>query len=219
VPVEIVSPILQGENGLIQVYAVVQNFLQVYKARTNATCGIHIHLDARDLSVQQIRQAEAAFITHEKMLYAISGNQAAIRWNNQYCKRSDLWRNDNSHGDLRYRSINLCNVLNEQGEKRVSGKGTIEIRCFASNAQTAPAVITAIVVCMAILTESINYPLPLESPRERIAVENSIKTLVCLLAKEANRIVPDDTSNDVIKIVKKQTQVAKAKVPELSRMG
>lgn len=66
---EIVSPPLSGPEGVEQVHKVLR-VLREKGFAVNNTCGLHIHLEARDLSVKQI----AAFVR------AWHDNQELINW-------------------------------------------------------------------------------------------------------------------------------------------
>lgn len=51
---EVVSPILQGEEGLRQVRVVMQT-LENLGAKVNKSCGLHVHFGANDLSLKQFK--------------------------------------------------------------------------------------------------------------------------------------------------------------------
>ena len=61
---EIVSPILQGEEGLRQVRVVMQ-VLQRIGAKVNRSCGMHVHVGAAGLDVRAFKRIAKAFLVYE----------------------------------------------------------------------------------------------------------------------------------------------------------
>tara|TARA_R100000808_G_scaffold6030_1_gene18046 strand:+ start:842 stop:1816 length:975 start_codon:yes stop_codon:yes gene_type:complete len=63
---EIVSPILLGEDGLNQVRALL-SALESYSgvAKVNSSCGFHLHVDVSDLSLKQIKNTVKGQIKYE----------------------------------------------------------------------------------------------------------------------------------------------------------
>jgi len=61
---EIVSPILQGEEGLRQVRVVMQT-LQRIGAKVNRSCGMHVHVGAAGLDVRAFKRIAKAFLVFE----------------------------------------------------------------------------------------------------------------------------------------------------------
>jgi hypothetical protein len=136
VPVEVVSPILAGEDGLTQaVY--VSDLLRDLGAVVNGHCGLHIHVDARDLTPRQVIQVQQTFITFEKAFYGVSGRKAQSRWDSPYCFNSDRWC------DSRYQSLNVHNRTH-------NGKGTLEFRVWAGTV-LAEEIISAVVMAVAFI--------------------------------------------------------------------
>jgi hypothetical protein len=97
--IEVVSPILQGEQG-VEAIRVATRVLRELGATVNRTCGTHIHHEARDLTVQNIKDAVKAWSTNQHL---IDGLVAPSRRNGQntYCRHldsSDLARVDRCTG-------------------------------------------------------------------------------------------------------------------------
>ncbi len=125
--IEVVSPILQGEQG-VEAIRVATRVLRELGATVNRTCGTHIHHEARDLTVQNIKDSVKAWATNQHL---IDGLVAPSRRNgsNTYCRHldsSDLARvescttlNQLRSGFARYRTLNL---------DAYGRYGTIEIR-------------------------------------------------------------------------------------------
>lgn len=61
---EIVSPILQGQEGLDQI-KVLTKALTAAGASVNRSCGFHVHLDAHDLSAKNLRTIIQRYAKHE----------------------------------------------------------------------------------------------------------------------------------------------------------
>ena len=64
---EAVSPILSGEEGLTEVRAVARA-LSSGGARINHDCGLHVHVDARDLSVKDIKNVVERYHAFESTI-------------------------------------------------------------------------------------------------------------------------------------------------------
>jgi hypothetical protein len=63
-PMELVSPILDGEEGMAQVKLVGQ-ILSRIGCSVNRSTGLHVHVDARDLSVEQIKNVLRIWVKYE----------------------------------------------------------------------------------------------------------------------------------------------------------
>lgn len=67
---ELVSPILEGDDGLAQVQAVCQ-VLGRLGAHVNRSCGLHVHHDARDLDLGDWKNLLALYVNYESALDAL----------------------------------------------------------------------------------------------------------------------------------------------------
>jgi hypothetical protein len=79
---ELVSPILEGERGLMEV-AIVADALERAGAKVNGSCGFHVHVDGRDLTVDQLKRVSKMWLKYENCFDALVG---ASRRRNLYCK-------------------------------------------------------------------------------------------------------------------------------------
>lgn len=77
---ELVSPILQGENGLMQV-AIVGDTLERLGAKVNTSCGLHVHIDGRDLTVNSMSRICKMWLKYETCFDSIV---PASRRNNRF---------------------------------------------------------------------------------------------------------------------------------------
>lgn len=79
---ELVSPVLEGESGLQQLQKVcwVLDFCDV---KVNDSCGLHIHMDAADFTIQTWRNLA---ITYRRLESIVDGFMPNSRRHNTYCK-------------------------------------------------------------------------------------------------------------------------------------
>ena len=140
-PVEFVSPVLKGEDGLRNVIAFIK-FLNEKGCKVNPSCGLHIHVGVSSISsdtsmaLNTVGKLVEAAKKYENGIYAQSGT---ARQNGNWCApltdedkaRTDrakkLPQNSSKITALstvgRYKVINLRNLL--------SNKNTVEFRAFA----------------------------------------------------------------------------------------
>ncbi len=143
--IEIVSPILDGMDGLNQVLTVF-DILNAVGAQVNSSCGFHVHVGVRSvlgsrasdegLVVRWVRRMLHLVSVHELGLFAITGKRS--RLDNSYCETikrqwnqvlettsslETITRKVEYHGE-RYHTLNLCNLT--------GGKRTVEFRLFGA---------------------------------------------------------------------------------------
>ena len=164
VPVEIVSPILQGRAGIEQVKQVAQT-LKDLGARVNMTTGLHCHLGIH--SVAGHDSAEVAEWV-AKLLYQMSMHETAVyastgthrRENGSYARsikrqKDDADRIRKAHSPSRkreelswvagqrgrYHSLNLTNLF--------TPKATVEVRAFAGTVEWTK-IVGHVCMCLAL---------------------------------------------------------------------
>lgn len=81
---EIVSPILQGMNGIDQIKKVTIALLRS-NANVNKSCGFHVHFGASDFNVQDFKNLAKSHINIEKMFDSIVPDSRRAN-KNTYCK-------------------------------------------------------------------------------------------------------------------------------------
>ena len=137
--IELVSPILSGMRGLDELYRVA-SALKANNITANTSCGLHVHVDARDLNLFTLTNVVQRYAKFEKNIDSFMPTQ---RSRNSYCRSisvvaQDITRaikNYKNSGDGsfitaflnassvynhgRYRKVNLCAYLRH---------GTIEFR-------------------------------------------------------------------------------------------
>lgn len=64
---EFVSPILVGKDGLRQI-KVVTDALNKYNIKVDKSCGLHVHINADDMTFKQIRNVYALYVRFEKTI-------------------------------------------------------------------------------------------------------------------------------------------------------
>ena len=82
VGVEVVSPILQGEDGIAQTVKVM-DVVKAFGAKVNKSCGLHVHVGAQNGSATQHKNLAKMFIKYEHHFDALCPES---RRTNQYCK-------------------------------------------------------------------------------------------------------------------------------------
>ena len=87
---ELVSPVLQGEAGMAQVEKVCE-VLERLGAKVNKSCGLHVHFDARTLSIDNWKSLYKNYLTLEGEIDSIMPISRRMN-NNQFC-RSLSFRN------------------------------------------------------------------------------------------------------------------------------
>lgn len=80
---ELVSPILEGEAGLQELQKVCW-VLDYCDVKVNESCGLHIHMDAADFTMETWRNLA---ITYRRLEPVIDGFMPSSRRDNHYCKR------------------------------------------------------------------------------------------------------------------------------------
>lgn len=81
---ELVSPILQGQNGIDQLKKVCRA-LNKAKAKVNKSCGLHVHIGANDYTLDHFKNLVVNYINLEKQFDKMMPNSRRKN-NNTYCK-------------------------------------------------------------------------------------------------------------------------------------
>jgi len=147
---EIVSPILKGVDGLVQV-AEVLRALETKGHRVNASCGVHVHVGwKRTLPSEALARLITIVAYVEKGLYAITGTKNRERarycggvrkYGNEKHAKPNLDRN-------RYHALNLTNLAR-------GSKETVEFRVF-SGSLSAVKVVGWIQVCLGLVERALS---------------------------------------------------------------
>lgn len=78
---ELVSPILHGEDGINELEKVCW-VLELCDVKVNDSCGLHIHMDAQDFTMQTWKNLA---ISYKRLETVIDGFMPRSRRNNRYC--------------------------------------------------------------------------------------------------------------------------------------
>lgn len=97
---ELVSPILEGENGLRELEKVCW-VLDLCDVKVNDSCGLHVHMDAADFTINTWKNLALSYKNLENVINAFMPNS---RRNNYYCK---------GLGNISDRMILEANTINE----------------------------------------------------------------------------------------------------------
>lgn len=81
---EVVSPILQGREGIEQLKTICIG-LKKAGAKVNSSCGLHVHMNGTDLTFENIKQLYANYIELEAGIDQMMPNSRRGN-NNTYCK-------------------------------------------------------------------------------------------------------------------------------------
>ena len=104
--------ILSKEQDLSENLKKIHKFLKKIKAKTNKSCGLHIHLDMRNKSKNQRIKCLKQLVYMQDLLFKLVNKN---RSSNEYCRRTP--KNYNYKTYSRY-AVHLCKT----------GKETIEVR-------------------------------------------------------------------------------------------
>lgn len=190
-PVEVVSPVLQGEDGLVQVASALMT-LNELGAISNDRCGIHIHIGVANLPHGDIQRIVTAFKRYEKAFFALNGDKMQVRMGNTFCKPSEQWDSG------RYNSLNRSNVGR-------ANKNTLECRCFAANlnVEFAIAGIYMITALVSRVTETTIRPMSESLPADK-AVGRFIHDHFNGDRAAQYTIIPDERPRDVARYIRRQ---------------
>lgn len=83
-PAEIVSPILEGKSGLNSL-KIVCDTLNEIGARVNRTCGVHVHLDAKNMTIEHWRNLYINYARLENIIDSFMPQSRRAN-NNSYCR-------------------------------------------------------------------------------------------------------------------------------------
>lgn len=81
---EIVSPILKGKDGLKSLKIICESLNKI-GATVNSSCGLHVHLDARNMSIKHWRNLYINYARLEAIIDSFMPNSRR-RNNNGYCR-------------------------------------------------------------------------------------------------------------------------------------
>ena len=166
---ELVSPPLSGQEGLRQVETAMK-VLVAEGARVNRDCGLHVHVDARDLTVPDVLNIVKRYHKFESKIDAIMPNSRRNS-NNRFCNSMAEFTRRNreletytdvarmcGRVDDRYYKVNLCSY---------NRHNTVEFRQHSGTVNATKAV-NWIVFCVTFVETSRRVV------QETVVVENAM---------------------------------------------
>tara|TARA_R110000787_G_scaffold95809_1_gene198985 strand:- start:7385 stop:8230 length:846 start_codon:yes stop_codon:yes gene_type:complete len=133
---ELVSPILRGDNDML----ILKNFMTMLNelhCDVNRTCGLHVHVGARDWGVKEFKNLAKRYAKFESAIDTIMPNSRRLS-NNSYCRSNANYRD--SSLELVFAEINKCKTARDVLQKVQGGRyyklnlesfwkhGTVEFR-------------------------------------------------------------------------------------------
>jgi hypothetical protein len=191
---EVVSPILQGEDGLRQVIEVVDALKHSRRdCQVNNTCGIHVHIDGNIFSTEAVERLIKLFAQVQDAVFGSNGEKALWRQDNQYCRRITEGMGIDQVATSRYYALNISNWY-----ARRLGKNTVEFRCFASTLD--------IDLIFAIISLCIGLALAAVEDKAIKNTNNPVKAIgECM---DSYRIMPDVPIYDTILLLFRKNRAA-----------
>jgi len=118
---ELVSPILKGEDGMRQLETACAA-LKSAGGKADRSCGIHIHLEMRDAKAAGIRKLVRAYVSNQKLInWLVSPSRRNGRW----CRE---WREDELHRLDRVRNLSGFDKYKTVNVSAFPRLGTVEFR-------------------------------------------------------------------------------------------
>jgi hypothetical protein len=159
---EFVSPVLQGADGLRNLFAAVKCIRHQIRASVNRSCGVHVHIGF-PRNADALKRLVHLVATHESALFACSGTPR--RENGNWCRgiKNDyspeirfsmgasgyyddgLRCNQGAFND-RYKILNLSNMVN--------GRNTVEFRLF-SGSTNEKKIMAWVRLCLSIVEKAL----------------------------------------------------------------
>lgn len=198
--VEIVSPVLMGEEGLTQVFYMLEE-IKALGGIVTEKCGLHVHVGANHLSMTQVLEVRQAFIAYEKAFYGLSGKLAPWRYSNHYSKSSK-----ETSLTERFQGLNLKNYLDPSPLRARTDARTVEFRVWAGTL-SIEEVITAVYMAVSLVSKVTNNPAGRYTYIEdrEIAAKYFVKDF---WTDKQHRIVPEESAGQLSAYLKKQARKA-----------
>lgn len=166
--IEVASAVLQGEDGMQQLEAACRVF-NAHGAKVNRTCGLHVHHEATDLTVDAMKRVAHGWSRNAPMIDGLVSESRRSVNNPYYCQpfgSGDLARVDaaTSLADFRRIGIHRYRSMNLSAYGRY---GTIEIRQHQGTT-SFEKIKTWVLLVQAIVDSAVvgNVPAPRTTMRE-----------------------------------------------------
>ena len=136
---EIVSPILQGADGFRQLKLVCDALATIAGITVNRSCGLHVHLDCRDMTVGQIAKVFERYAAYEDQIDLVMprSRRESARWCRSIktlkdCMKRHTTKDGQASEMGRYYKVNLTNVATRGSMEFRQHSGTIEYKKIAN---------------------------------------------------------------------------------------
>ena len=132
---ELVSPILQGADGFAQLETVCRVLNEIGGCTVNRTCGLHVHLDCRDMTAPQIAKVWERYATYEEQIDMVmpQSRRGQARWCRSVVDHKDRMKQfttkeSQAYAMDRYYKVNLTNIATRGAMEFRQHSGTTEFR-------------------------------------------------------------------------------------------
>ena len=199
---ELVSPILNGGEGLHQCYHIVQNGLgSLSTVKVNKSMGFHVHVDATDISLRALKNICQNFIKYEDAIdsFLPPSRRTGSEESSKYCKSNMLAISFKKESNkLRHDRIEKCTsmkdlfeVMNPKNDRYYKlnfqnlAKGrqqTIEFRQHSATSDYSK-IQNWVRFCMAFVHNSIRFKSP-SSLKDNTSIDDQFDKLFSFVIKD-----------------------------------
>ncbi|MGI9398586.1 MAG: amidoligase family protein [Paracoccaceae bacterium] len=132
---ELVSPILQGTEGVTELFKVLEALNSVEGVTVNRSCGLHVHLDCREMNINEIKTVFSRYEQYEEQIDLCMPRSR--RGNPQWCAGTSMVKNSIKRATTkpnaaraagRYYKVNLTNIHTRGSMEFRQHSGTTEFK-------------------------------------------------------------------------------------------
>ena len=123
---ELVSPILHGVDGVRELQKVVNALESVEGVTVNRSCGLHVHLDCRDMTLDQIKTTYERYSNYEEQIDLCMPRSR--RGSPQWCRTIGSNKNTVKSAATKERAANSVGRYFKVNLAQIANRGSIEFR-------------------------------------------------------------------------------------------
>ena len=123
---ELVSPILHGVDGVRELQKVVNALESVEGVTVNRSCGLHVHLDCRDMTLDQIKTTYERYSNYEDQIDLCMPRSR--RGSPQWCRTIGSNKNAVKSAATKERAANSVGRYFKVNLAQIADRGSIEFR-------------------------------------------------------------------------------------------
>lgn len=132
---ELVSPILQGTEGVTELFKVLEALNSVEGVTVNRSCGLHVHLDCREMNINEIKTVFSRYEQYEEQIDLCMPRSR--RGNPRWCAGTSMVKNSVKRATTkpsaaraagRYYKVNLTNIHTRGSMEFRQHSGTTEFK-------------------------------------------------------------------------------------------